>query len=452
MRCRGMWFSRCRNRMIVRADCQGEMDGLPRRRPSLDEPESAKDYIVYVRVVEETPWDRAEHEHPKGKLLENNPSSQKSWKGHWFFVIGCWEVASGVERLRALGPRRFREKSGESGELSEDEEGQLEVIHALPPSARNAVKLLSINSFRKSGLLDPIPEAMGIDMNDPKARQLLEKLLKKGAGASGSRPRAKVRSRVRPKGYDSGKGPMSEEEEPPVTKRPRHEEGAEGSIVPSPTIHLERMKDFLDTTKLVLSGEMSWEGLEGNESTYTTSTAMAFEQSVVREEAGKRDVETKAVVDRAKKVAKESSRNEVEALRALGSALVEKVELAKEVERWKEKGAQLKDENVRLQKALKNACQPQVEDVRSFLESADGAALAGEIQLSGGMYLLEKIQKCYPEFVFNLEDLVGEEEEEEVVGPRKTELAPTIEAEVVAAGGCLAEPREPRVDADVRTT
>ncbi|ONI23696.1 hypothetical protein PRUPE_2G202600 [Prunus persica] len=44
-----------------------------------------------------------------------------------------------------------------------------------------------------------------------------------------------------------------------MTKRPRNEEGEEGAIVPPPTIHPERMKDFLDTARLVLSGEMSWE-------------------------------------------------------------------------------------------------------------------------------------------------------------------------------------------------
>ncbi|VVA41641.1 Hypothetical predicted protein [Prunus dulcis] len=72
----------------------------------------------------------------------------------------------------------------ESEELSEDEEGQLEVIRALPPSALDAAEVLSSSSLRKSGLLDPIPEPMGVDRNDPKARQLLERLLKKGTIAS----------------------------------------------------------------------------------------------------------------------------------------------------------------------------------------------------------------------------------------------------------------------------
>lgn len=102
---------------------------------------------------------------------------------------------------------------------------------------------------------------MGIDMNDPKARQLLEKMLKKEVGASGSRPRlpplvreAESRSPLRPQGQDRRKRPMREEGEPLLTKRPRTEEGEEEAIVPPPTIHLKRMKDFLDTSRLVLSG------------------------------------------------------------------------------------------------------------------------------------------------------------------------------------------------------
>lgn len=47
---------------------------------------------------------------------------------------------------------------------------------------------------------------------------------------------------------------MGEEGEPLLTKRPRTEEGKEEAIVPPPTIHLKRMKDFLDTSRLVLSG------------------------------------------------------------------------------------------------------------------------------------------------------------------------------------------------------
>ncbi|KAI5334951.1 hypothetical protein L3X38_025084 [Prunus dulcis] len=60
----------------------------------------------------------------------------------------------------------------ESEELSEDEEGQLEVIRALPPT-------------------------MGIDRNDPKARQLLERLLKKGTIASVSGRRVPPQTHAR---------------------------------------------------------------------------------------------------------------------------------------------------------------------------------------------------------------------------------------------------------------
>lgn len=77
-------------------------------------------------------------------------------------------------------------------------------------------------------------------------------------------------------GQDRGKRPMVEGE-PVSAKRPRTEEGEEEAVVLVPAIHPERMKDFLDTLRLVLSGEMSWEGLAGSESTYATSTAMTFE-------------------------------------------------------------------------------------------------------------------------------------------------------------------------------
>lgn len=133
--------------------------------------------------------------------------------------------------------------------------------------------------------------AMSVDRNDPKARQLLEKLLKKGVPPSprardevvvpiASVGQAEGRSPVRARGQDCGKRPMAEEGEPLLTKRPRTKERDEEAIVPPPTIHPERMKDFLDTARLVLSGEMSWKGVVGNESTYATSTAMAFKKSV----------------------------------------------------------------------------------------------------------------------------------------------------------------------------
>ncbi|CAL9006366.1 unnamed protein product [Prunus brigantina] len=439
----------------------------------------------------------------QGKILENNPSSQKSWKDHWFFATGCWEVAAGVEKPRALVARRFREKvDWESGELSEDEEGQLEVIRALEASARDATELLSHSSLSASGLLDPITEAMGIDRNDPRARQLLEKLLKKGTGASGSgrkeppparparevavvapTPIAEARSPGLGRGQDRGKRPAGEEREAPRAKRPRVEEvDVEGAVVPTLTIHPERLADFVDTARMVLSGEMSWEGLTLGESTYASSTAMAFEQSVralfshygvvrrvmihrekdvgrvaelrrTREEAAKRDAEVKAVVDRAKRMADESAKKEVEAVRALGAAQVEKAELAKEASRLRERAAQLKEENTRLQKALENACKSQVEEVKSFLESEEGADLAGEVRLSSGLDLLGKIQKRYPDFVFNLEDLLGEDED-----TGRGDIVPTpsverqgAEVEVAVLGAeQMAVPREPSGETEAR--
>ncbi|CAL9025158.1 unnamed protein product [Prunus brigantina] len=258
------------------------------------------------------------------------------------------------------------------GELTEDEEGQLEVIRALEASARDATELLSHSSLSASGLLDPVTEGNG-----------------------------EARSPGRGRGQDRGKRPVGEEKEAPGAKRPRVEEVEEVAVGPTPAIHPERLADFVDTTRMVLSGEMSWEGLTLGESTYASSTAMAFEQSVRalfshygavrrvmihrekdvarvaelrrnREEAGKRDAEVKAVVDRAKRMTDESTRKE---------------------------------------KALENACKPQVGEVKSFLESEEGAELAGEVRLSGGLDLLEKIQKRYPDFVFSLEDLLGEDED-----------------------------------------
>ncbi|CAB4283261.1 unnamed protein product [Prunus armeniaca] len=215
--------------------------------------------------------------------------------------------------------------------------------------------------------------AMGIDRNDPRARQLLEKLLKKGTGASGSgskvlaparlagevapvglTPNVEARSPGRARGQDRGKRPAGEEREATRAKRPRVEEAdVEEVVVPTPTIHPERLADFVDTARMVISSEMSWKGLMGGESTYATSMAMAFEQSVrcgqllvwlvqalfshygavrrvmihrekdvarvaelrrSREEARKRDAEVKAVVDRAKRMADESAKKEVEAV------------------------------------------------------------------------------------------------------------------------------------------
>lgn len=128
---------------------------------------------------------------------------------------------------------------------------------------------------------------MGIDRNDSKARQLLEKLLRKGSGvvASGATrlvppararnegegsavpaARAEAQSQLRPRGQDRGKRPIGEGESPTTAKRARVEV-EEGVVPPPPIIHPVRLKDFLDTNKLVLSGEMSWEGLAGTEST-----------------------------------------------------------------------------------------------------------------------------------------------------------------------------------------
>lgn len=51
----------------------------------------------------------------------------------------------------------------------------------------------------------------------------------------------------------------------------------------------------------------------------------------MREEARRRDAEAKAVADRAHKLVEESSRKEVEAVQALGSAQAKKTKLVREV-------------------------------------------------------------------------------------------------------------------------
>lgn len=53
----------------------------------------------------------------------------------------------------------------ESEELSEDEEGQLEVIRALPPSACDTAEVLSSSSLRESGFLDPILEGKAFSVS-----------------------------------------------------------------------------------------------------------------------------------------------------------------------------------------------------------------------------------------------------------------------------------------------
>ncbi|CAL8157674.1 unnamed protein product [Prunus armeniaca] len=43
-----------------------------------------------------------------GKIIESNPSSQKTWKPHWFYASGVWEFAEGVDPRRPMIQRRFR--------------------------------------------------------------------------------------------------------------------------------------------------------------------------------------------------------------------------------------------------------------------------------------------------------------------------------------------------------
>lgn len=43
-----------------------------------------------------------------GKMIESNPSSQKTWKPHWFYASGAWEFPEGAEQRRARIQRLFR--------------------------------------------------------------------------------------------------------------------------------------------------------------------------------------------------------------------------------------------------------------------------------------------------------------------------------------------------------
>lgn len=165
----------------------------------------------------------------------------------------------------------------------------------------------------------------------------------------------------------------------------------------------------------------------------------------VREEAGKRDADVKEAVDRAKVAVEESEKKRVKAVRALGLAQVEKADLVKEVGALKVGNARLKDENLRLQKALENACQPQMEDVKRFLESAAGVELASEMRLSGGLDLLEKIQKRFPDFQFGLEDLIEEDDTTGPSNPSPNQPEPDRVAKTVVATETVAQ--EPDAEA-----
>ncbi|CAL2260619.1 unnamed protein product [Prunus armeniaca] len=43
-----------------------------------------------------------------GKNIESNPSSQKTWKPHWFYTSGAWEFVKGVDSRRPMIRRLFR--------------------------------------------------------------------------------------------------------------------------------------------------------------------------------------------------------------------------------------------------------------------------------------------------------------------------------------------------------
>ncbi|PQQ05383.1 hypothetical protein Pyn_00889 [Prunus yedoensis var. nudiflora] len=176
------------------------MDGFPRRRPSPDE-----DYFLHVCAVEKASQYQVEYEYPEvllwakeepevsglflsasvaGKVAGEQPNVSEVVEGS--LVLCNWMLGGGLRGREAESFGGFVTVDWEGGDLSEDEEGQLEVIRALLLKDRDVTELLLVSSLRESGLRDLIPEgsmdAMGVDRNDPRA---LEMLLAKGVGASG---------------------------------------------------------------------------------------------------------------------------------------------------------------------------------------------------------------------------------------------------------------------------
>ncbi|CAL2256563.1 unnamed protein product [Prunus armeniaca] len=68
-----------------------------------------------------------------GKIIESNPSSQKTWRPHWFYASDAWEFAEGVESRCSRIQRRFRIPGQE----------QVNQVLALPSTERAADRLLS---------------------------------------------------------------------------------------------------------------------------------------------------------------------------------------------------------------------------------------------------------------------------------------------------------------------
>ncbi|VVA40453.1 PREDICTED: CISIN_1g0418261mg [Prunus dulcis] len=119
------------------------------------------------------------------KIIESNPSSQKTWKPHWFYASGAWEFVEGVELKRPRIQRRFRMPGRvvvqdasmelDRADLSAAEQEQVDVVLALPSSERATNRLL-VNE----GLINFV--AMRPSRSD---LVMLAKLLKTAKGSSG---------------------------------------------------------------------------------------------------------------------------------------------------------------------------------------------------------------------------------------------------------------------------
>ncbi|CAL9004779.1 unnamed protein product [Prunus brigantina] len=73
-----------------------------------------------------------------GKIIESNPSSQKTWKPHWFYASGAWERLC---RTLVLGLVVW--PTLDRADLSAAEEEQVNQVLTLPSTERVASKLLA---------------------------------------------------------------------------------------------------------------------------------------------------------------------------------------------------------------------------------------------------------------------------------------------------------------------
>ncbi|CAL2264929.1 unnamed protein product [Prunus armeniaca] len=141
-----------------------------------------------------------------GKSIESNPSSQKTWKPHWFYASGAWEFAEGWSRGDLGYKGALKCQVGWSvnllrapmntwsvgcyliglvvlaveldrAELSAVEQEQVTVVLALPSTERAADRLLA-----DEGLVSFV--AMRPSWNDLAMQARLMKIAKGSSGGS----------------------------------------------------------------------------------------------------------------------------------------------------------------------------------------------------------------------------------------------------------------------------